>query len=68
MLRSRLWGRPPWSWALDAALLAVVLILLATATNPTVRTLAVVLLAWRIISVAVGVLVWRLRTRDGRRG
>ena len=64
MLQARLWGRPTVAWAFDVAVvvLAVALLLLG---DRTLQLLAVLMLLWRLVSVALGVLVWR-RTAEGR--
>lgn len=66
MVRARLWGRPTIAWVLDASVvvLAVALLILG---DRTLRLLAVLMVLWRVGSVALAVAVWR-RTPDGRSG
>jgi hypothetical protein len=64
MLQARLWGRPTVAWVLDIAVAVIALALLLLGDR-TVQLLAVLMLLWRLVSVALGVLVWR-RTAEGR--
>ena len=64
MFTRRLWGRPPFAWVLDAAVVVIAVFLLLLG-DPTLRLIAVLMLVWRAISVGLAVLVWR-RSAEGR--
>jgi hypothetical protein len=64
MLQARLWGRPTVAWGLDVAVVVLAVVLLLGGDR-TLQLLAVLMLLWRVVSVALGVLVWR-RTAEGR--
>jgi len=53
-----MWGRPTIAWALDVGvvLLAVALLIWG---DPTLKMLAVLLVVWRAVSAALGVVVQR---------
>lgn len=64
MLQARLWGRPAVAWSLDLVVVVLAVALLLLGDN-TLQLIAVLMLLWRLVSVALGVLVWR-RTAEGR--
>jgi hypothetical protein len=64
MLQSRRWGRPTLAWAIDAGVVVLALALLLLGSG-TVQLLGVLLLVWRVATVALAVVVWR-RTAEGR--
>jgi hypothetical protein len=64
MLQARLWGRPTLAWALDVAVVVLALALLLLGDR-TLQLLAVLMLVWRLVTVALAVAVWR-RTAEGR--
>ena len=64
MLQARLWGRPTLAWALDVAVVVLALALLLLGDR-TLQLLAVLMLVWRLVTVALAVVVWR-RTAEGR--
>ena len=64
MFTRRLWGRPPFAWVLDAAVVVIAVFLLLLG-DPTLQLIAVLMLVWRAISVGLAVLVWR-RSSEGR--
>ena len=68
MFQRRLWGRPTIGWAVDVAVVVLAIVLLVGG-DPTLRLIAVLLVVWRAVSVALGVVVWRRtagRTPGGR--
>lgn len=64
MLQARLWGRPTVAWALDGCVVVLALALLLLGDS-TLQLLGVLMLLWRLVSVALGVFVWR-RSAEGR--
>jgi hypothetical protein len=58
MLQGRVWGRPTLGWAIDAGVVVLVVGLLIFG-NGTLRLLAVLLLVWRAVSVALALTVYR---------
>lgn len=64
MLQARLWGRPTVAWALDVVVVVLALAMLLLGDS-TVRLVGMLMLLWRLVSVALGVLVWR-RSAEGR--
>ena len=64
MLQARLWGRPTVAWARDVVVVVLALAMLLLGDS-TVRLVGMLMLLWRLVSVALGVLVWR-RSAEGR--
>lgn len=58
MLQSRLWGRPTIGWFVDAGVVVVAVGLLIFGDS-TLRLLALLLIAWRAVSVGLALAVYR---------